>query len=305
MPVRRIVRNIATKVPAIARLVSHRDALMGELRKAEDRISGLENALSISEAGRKKTDFEAIALKERLEYVQAAQSEAEPALAALGTSVLNFHSSNQPPKAPYIYFGNLFPHEPQFNSGLFRALALHQRFDYDIAYDIRNPLPFPEASIRGFQSQDVFEHVQFDGVSRILDDIFHCLVPGGIFRMSLPDYNSPLLRSRSVFDCVGRVLYDAAMGGSVVGKMSGGLDVSFPEGGDAHLWFPTYNNVLELIIASQIRRCSTIKFHHYWINSVDYRCENFDQSIMPVQRTPPNDMRADGKPISIVVDFIK
>lgn len=205
----------------------------------------------------------------------------------------------------YVYFGNLFPEEPQYRSGLFHGLALHPRFDRDIPHDARRPMVFADNSIDGFQSQDVFEHIEFGKVGGILDDIYRCLKHGGVFRLSLPDYNSPLLRSRSIYDCNGRILNDASMGGTITGSMSGGVSVSFPDGGDAHLWFPTYASVLQLIVESQIRKCTTIKFHHYWVNTTDYVCDQFDHTLMPVTRTPPRDMRADGKPISLVVDFIK
>jgi hypothetical protein len=205
----------------------------------------------------------------------------------------------------YIYFGNLFPAEDQYKSGLFRGLSLHPKFDRDIPHDARHPMAFSDNSVEGFQSQDVFEHIEFELVAGILDDIYRCMTPGGIFRLSLPDYNGPLLRSRSVYDCNGKILHDSSMGGAVSGQLSGGLTVTFPDNGDAHLWFPTYANVLDLIVKSQIRKCTVVNFYHYWLNATEFVCKPFDQSIMPVIRTPPRDMRAQGKPISLVVDFVK
>jgi len=208
-------------------------------------------------------------------------------------------------KAHYLYFGNLAIREQQYQSGLFYGLTPHPEKDRDICHDARDPLPFRDASITGFQSQDVFEHIEYGRIAFILDEVFRCLAPGGIFRLSVPDYNCPLLKSRSVYDADGNVLFDAAMGGSVSGKMNGGMEVTFPPDCKAHLWFPTYSNVTALIVASQIRKSSAIIFHHAWIDSKRFICNDFDQTIMLVRRSPPNDMRADGKPISIVVDFIK
>lgn len=206
---------------------------------------------------------------------------------------------------PYLYFGNLSPREEQYKSGLFCGLSHHPESERDILHDARDPLPFPDGSVEVAQSQDVFEHLEYDRVPFVLDEVFRCLKPGGIFRLSLPDYNSPLLKSRSVYDADGNVLFDAAMGGSVVGKMNGGMEITFSPGGEAHLWFPTYSNVTALIVSSQIRKSAAIDFHHAWLDSKSFVCSEFDQTIMPVRRSPPNDMRADGKPISIVVDFIK
>jgi hypothetical protein len=205
----------------------------------------------------------------------------------------------------YVYFGNLCPDEEQYKSDLFVGLALSKLYGKDILHDIRTALPFHDNSVIGFQSQDVFEHIAYEKVPFILDEIFRCLRPGGPFRLSLPDYNSPLLKSRSVYDHGGNLLCDLAVGGTVNGNMNGGLNVSFTQDGNAHLWFPTYSNVLHLIISSQIRKCSSILIQQTWIDSNTYVCKQFDQTIMPVTRTPPADMRADGKPISIVIDFVK
>lgn len=205
----------------------------------------------------------------------------------------------------YLYFGNLYPHEPQYKSGLFHGLALVAEFDRDIAHDARKALPFSDCSIKGFQSQDVFEHIDYKGVPPILDEVYRCLTVGGMFRLSLPDYNSPLLSSRSVYDSRGRVLCDLVMGGRVACELNEEIKVSFGGGGGAHLWFPSYTKVLQLIVASELRKCASIKFHQFWVDAYDFVCEPFDQSVMPVHRTPPGDMRAGGKPISIVADFVK
>ena len=205
----------------------------------------------------------------------------------------------------YVYFGNLFPHEAQYRSGRFVGLALTPRFDRDIAHDARTPLPFADGTVAGFQSQDVFEHIERGKVPAILDDIYRCLRDGGLFRLSLPDYNSPLLRRRSAYDHHGRVLYDVAMGGTLSAAMAGVVEVALPSGGDTHLWFPTFHGVLELILASRIRACARIDFHHYWRDCENFVMDDFDQSLMPVSRVPPADMRAQGRPISLVVDFVK
>lgn len=206
----------------------------------------------------------------------------------------------------FIYFGNLLPDEPQYKSGLFYGLALIPRFDKDILHDARCRMPFSDGSIAGFQAQDVFEHIPYDDLTSILDDIFRCLRSGGIFRLSVPDYNSPLLRRRSVYDCDGNILCDLAMGGHVSAPISGPVQVRFiASAGEAHLWFPTYVNLMRLVLSSEIRKCASIKVHHAWFDERSYICEPFDQRTMPVGRVPPGDMRADGKPISLVVDFIK
>jgi hypothetical protein len=210
-----------------------------------------------------------------------------------------------PDKVPYLYFGNLLPSEPQYRSGLFLGLALKPLHDKEIFHDAAQPLPFVDGSVAGIQSQDVFEHIEYDRVTAILDEVFRCLQPGAMFRLSLPDYNSPLLQSRSAYNAEGKILCDLAMGGLPVATMSGGISVRFSPNGEAHLWFPTYTKVLHLILASQIRKCSSIEVHHAWLDRHDFICREFEHGNMPVIRVPPRDMRAGGAPISIVIDFVK
>lgn len=205
----------------------------------------------------------------------------------------------------YLYFGNLLPHEPQYTSGLFHGLALVPHFDRDIQHDATTPLPFPDNAIRGFQSQDVFEHIAYDKLPAILDEIYRCLRPDGMFRLSLPDYNSPLLKDRSVYNSQGRILCDLAMGGHVACALQEPIRVTFDSGGDTHVWFPTYCKVLHLVMLSELRKCNAIAVHHAWLDPYDDICRPFDASVMPVSRAPPYDMRSGGKPISIIIDFMK
>lgn len=205
----------------------------------------------------------------------------------------------------YLYFGNLFENTPQYKSGLFHGLALHPVSDKDLVQDARHALPFKNNQIAGFQSQDVFEHLEFEKIPDVFNEIYRCLKPGGIFRLSLPDYNSPLLKRRSVYDWEGNILCDLAMGGRVSAQLNTPVEVSFLPGGDSHLWFPTYTLLQAQILNSELRKCSSICFQHAWISATRYICNVFEQGDMPVSRTPPLDMRADGKPISIVVDFVK
>lgn len=205
----------------------------------------------------------------------------------------------------YVYFGNLLEHLPQYKSGLFHGLALHPKSDKDIQHDARDILPFESDSILGFQSEDVFEHLEYATIPGVLDEIYRCLQIGGKFRMSMPDYNSPLLRRRSVYDSDGMILCDLSMGGSVSASCNTTVTPSFMSDGDAHLWFPTYTHVMELILASDIRKCREICFQHVWVDRQAFILNDFEAGYMPVMRIPPNDMRADGKPISLVVDFWK
>ena len=65
-------------------------------------------------------------------------------------------------------------------------------------------------------------------------------MPGGIFRLSVPDYRSPLLRRRSVYDQNGCIIGDMMMGASFhYDVASQSAKAKFTQNGDAHIWFPT------------------------------------------------------------------
>jgi hypothetical protein len=206
----------------------------------------------------------------------------------------------------YLYYGNLYPHEPQFSSEKWRALALVPKYAKDICLNVSERIPCPDSSIEKIQSQDVFEHIELSQLPFILGEIYRVLAIGGVFRLSLPDYNSPPLRSRCVFDENGQILADISCGGSVIYDLSIlGRRSVFRTDGWAHLWFPTYDIVKALVENSALTNCSKITYYHYFKDKDNFVCEPIPENEMYVSRIPPNDMRAEGKPISIVVDFIK
>jgi SAM-dependent methyltransferase len=215
----------------------------------------------------------------------------------------------------YLYYGNLSKNEKQFQIKEFLGLALYPRHDREIRHNALDTLPFEDDSISKVQSQDVFEHLPFGSISKIFDDIYRVMKIGGVFRLSLPDYRSPLLKKRSVYDYRGNVLGDLRMGARVsYGRAEGQkigwnselpIKVEFSGDGDAHIWFPLYESVLDLIIRSKIRHCREILFYQYYLNDHTYVCNSIPENEMYVIRCAENDKRNGEKPISIVVDFVK
>src|SRR6185295_15609838 len=92
----------------------------------------------------------------------------------------------------YLYFGSLGQHERQFQVPNFIGLALEPAHDREVRHNLTDPLPYADASIAKIQAQDVLEHLPFDKVSSVLDEIYRVLKPGGVFRLSVPDYRSPV-----------------------------------------------------------------------------------------------------------------
>jgi SAM-dependent methyltransferase len=210
-------------------------------------------------------------------------------------------------RSPNLYFGSIEKRQSQRLDGNFIGLSLKPSHFFEIKCDIANgDLPFPSSSISKIQAEDVLEHINFDDLPKVFDEIFRVLRPGGVFRLSVPDYNSIVLKKRSIYDFEGRVIADPLTGSSVYYDFTSeetlvkhGLD------GNSHMWFPTKDLVDELIQKSGLRFCDSIKFWHYNLSTGDYLVENFPNLFMPVFRCPPKDMRANGLPISIIVDFTK
>lgn len=206
----------------------------------------------------------------------------------------------------YLYFGNLGLGERQFQIANFIGLALHPSHDREIKHNALEALPFPENSILKIQSQDVFEHLPFENLPFVLDEIYRVLKPAGVFRLSVPDYRSPLLKKRSIFDDRQRVIGDLMMGASATyDSATAQTKVTFSQDGNAHLWFPKYELILDLIVKSDIRKCATIKFYQCFTNDENFLTEPIPENEMFVLRSLPHDNRSNGKPISIVVDFVK
>jgi SAM-dependent methyltransferase len=205
----------------------------------------------------------------------------------------------------YLYFGSLGLHERQYQIANFTGLALHPAHEREIKHNLTDPLPFADGSIAKIQAQDVLEHVPFEKIPAILDEIHRVLRPGGIFRLSVPDYRSPVLKRRSIYDARGRVIGDLLMGAtSYLDTASGDARVRFSEDGDAHLWFPRYELITHLVLKSEIRRAA-IHFYQGFLDDHSYLCEPVPENEMFVQRAAPHDRRAGGAPTSIIADFVK
>jgi SAM-dependent methyltransferase len=206
---------------------------------------------------------------------------------------------------PYLYLGSLGPHERQFQIPNFVGLTLTPAHDREIRHDLASALPYGDDSIAKIQAQDVLEHVVFDKVAFVFDEIYRVLKPGGIFRLSVPDYRSPVHKRRSIYDWRGRVTGDLLMGATpYLDGDSGDARVRFAGGGEAHLWFPRYELITHLILKSEIRK-SSIKFYQGFLDDHTFLAETLPVDEMFVQRALPHDRRAGGQPVSIVADFVK
>ena len=212
-------------------------------------------------------------------------------------------------KQLFLYHGSLFKGEPQYKDQRFVGLPLSLRRHYrEIACDLNKKIPLPDCSADAFQSQDVLEHLDPENVVNCLNEVYRVLKNKGIFRLSVPDYNSPFLKKRCVYDCKGEILGDVALGARVLIDESNSevfcVNISSP--GEAHLWFPTYELVNKYIMESDFANAFSCNWLHANMKNKKPILKNIpNNDTFFVSRCPPNDMRANGLPVSLIVDLIK
>lgn len=192
-----------------------------------------------------------------------------------------------------LYAGKLYRSLPQFSTHV--GLTPFRPSSRNICHDVTQPLDLPDSCILSYQSEDVFEHVEYALLPGVLREIYRVLVPGGYLRLSLPNYECDLLLDRCRRNSAGEIYFDPGGGGAY-------RDGRVVDGG--HVWFPTYQLVKALFDAAPFER---VEYLHYSAEGgvPVLRAINYD--LGHIQRTPDHDVRAQNPPraLSIVVDAYK
>jgi predicted SAM-dependent methyltransferase len=162
-----------------------------------------------------------------------------------------------------------------------------------IQHDITIPFPIPDNSVDGFQDEDVLEHIDYDCLVSVLNEIHRVLKPNGLIRLSVPDYGCDVLQLRSVKDVSGNIVFDPEGGGT-------------PEA-PGHVWFPRINLVRNLIQKSAFNRHGTVDYLHYYNIDGSFVVKPVDYSKGYIDRTPDHDERVKFpyRPMSMIIDLIK
>jgi SAM-dependent methyltransferase len=195
-------------------------------------------------------------------------------------------------KRIYLYAGDL-PQDVHYDKYI--GLSLSQSNRRHIRHDVTAKLPLPDACVDIYQSEDVFEHIERTLLPAVVDEIYRLLKPGGIFRLSVPDYRCDLLQARTLKDGRGELIFDPGGGGSYKdGRVVGG----------GHVWFPRYETVKALI---DVTRFTDVTFYHYYDPDGRPVTRPIDYALGYVQRTPDHDSRVSDpyRPMSIVLDCRK
>lgn len=181
----------------------------------------------------------------------------------------------------------------------FIGLSLHRHDLTHIRHDITRPMPLPDNCVDIYQAEDVMEHIEYGKLPAVLDEIHRVLKPGGLLRLSMPDYRCDVLQQRVQRDLLGAIVFDPGGGGAWDARLKRVI-------GGGHLWFPLYETTDALLDQSRFERCR-IHWRHYYDRDGRAHLEPIDYSMGHIRRTPDHDVRvADPRrPMSLVVDCYK
>jgi len=189
-----------------------------------------------------------------------------------------------------LYAGDIFDQELY---GDVVGLSLSRNDDKHILHDMTYKIPLQDNLVESFQSEDVFEHIVYEKLIFIINEIYRTLKPGHLFRLSLPDYRCDVLYNRSVKDSLGNIVFDPGGGGSL--------------NNPGHLWFPRLETVRALIEQTFFYTNGNVEYLHYYNVDNTFVLKPIDYSKGHVSRTPDFDDRVANprRPMSMVIDLTK
>ena len=199
----------------------------------------------------------------------------------------------------FLYCGDMPYQRRDYTNKPFVGLSLLNNDPYHIRHNITQPIPLKDNTVDIVQSEDVMEHIEYDMLKTTINDIFRVLKPGGLFRLSMPDYKCDILYNRSEKDDNGNIIFDKGGGGNYDRTNKKVID-----GG--HVWFPVYNSVKSLLESTNFLN-DKIHYLHYYDEQNNPITNKIDYSKGYISRTPDHDRRVTNpfRPMSIVIDCYK
>jgi len=199
----------------------------------------------------------------------------------------------------YLYCGDMPADRRIKTNKKFIGVSLYRSDQYHIKHDITNNIPLNDNTVNIVQSEDVMEHIEYHLLKDIINEIYRILKPGGLFRLSMPDYKCDILYNRSKKDENGTIIFDSGGGGSydLINK-------KVVQGG--HVWFPIFSSVESLLELTHFSN-DKINYLHYYDTDNNPIMNKIDYSNGFINRTPDNDDRVKNplRPMSIVIDCYK
>lgn len=216
------------------------------------------------------------------------KEKSDPSMVTAGNSVT--WESIKTKSRIMLYAGDV-PDLPEYIEMI--GLSLNKSDEQHICHDITNPFAIPDNVVDFFQSEDVFEHIPYDKLPSVISEIYRVLKPGGLFRLSVPDYRCDILQQRVIMDANNKIIFDPEGGGTAENP--------------GHVWFPRIEQVKELLENSPFGKKGMIEYLHYYAEDGTPVTKPIDYSTGLVRRTPDFDKRVQNpyRPMSMVIDMVK
>lgn len=190
-----------------------------------------------------------------------------------------------------LYAGDIADNVHMADPDLY-GLSIVKADSKHILHDITKQYPLPDDCISSYQAEDVLEHIEFEKLVSVINEIYRILKKDGLFRLCLPDYYSAYLKDISMRDDAGNILFDPTGGGTYGANGVENL---------GHIWFPTYPIVSNLLERTKFDK---IDFLCYHTERGELIKKDIDLSKGYIKRIPKND--GEDRPVySIVVDCYK
>ncbi len=173
------------------------------------------------------------------------------------------------------------------------GLSEHKSDPRHILHDITNSMPLEDRSVDLYLAEDIFGRLDYQALHPVINEIWRVLKPGGVLRISVPDYRCQLIIDRCEKDENGNIIFDPAGGGT---KENPG-----------YKWFPLYETLEPILKKTMFGREGSIEFLHSYLPDGTFITKNIDYSKGYILRTPDHDDRVKNpyRPMSIVVDLVK
>lgn len=199
----------------------------------------------------------------------------------------------------YLYLGDMPEQRRTYTGKKFIGLSLSQSNEHHIRHDVTRPLLLNSNSVDIVQSEDVMEHIEYNMLKSCINEIYRVLKPGGLFRLSMPDYKCDVFYNRSEKDENGNIIFDQGGGGSYDRNKKKVI-------GGGHVWFPEFNSVKSLLESTDFSN-DNINYLHYYNNENEPIMNKIDYKKGYISRTPDHDERVKHpyRPMSIVIDCYK
>ena len=195
-----------------------------------------------------------------------------------------------------LYLGTLTSAVFARNTIYYNGVSNQVLNSYNIFHDITNKFDLDDNCVDVIQSEDVFEHIEYETLLPILNELYRILKPNGYLRLSIPDYRCDILKERCEYNENGEIIFDKGGDGNydyTTKKVING----------GHVWFPIYESVKKLLEQTRF----DCKFLHYYDENGVGILHDIDHSKGYIDRTPEHDERVSNprRPMSIVVDCYK